>query len=163
MRVKRTKSKTNSDEQVNKIVSLLSIWPQIPTKYIAEFVLEVLGVNLTRACLQEAREKALGTEPEHTELTQQKRDYLKYQVLAIAYSSGLGALTEGAIESRCRKALKEKFRSRTQDRLVKKWVREELESISVTTTEELTKLLSSAYRKIQSIVTPTDSKQVELL
>lgn len=82
--------KSTARRQIRFLVSLLAVWPSIPVRVADKASQDVLGVRLTRACLQEAK-RILGLrDPQHAEETKKKIAYARYCTANCIQQYGLG-------------------------------------------------------------------------
>lgn len=112
--------KTPLEKQVKEICKLLTIWPEAPGKAVEQFVRDKFGVEMTRACLQDAKALLKIHEPEYTEAVLTKLWFIRHTVHNLVALHGIGGLSDSEMLAEVRKLLREKFDEHTQERLVKK-------------------------------------------
>lgn len=153
-------------QQKHAIERLLLIWPSCPVKVIEQFVLDKLGVSMTRACLQEAKEELCLHTPEFSENTLKKKAYADWQLMELVQQHGLLGLSEDALLSKISKALEEQFKEKTHGRFIRRWISDKMNELKIfiDKPDEYSDILKEAKQELKKLgLGEAATGQVELL
>lgn len=160
------RKKKNVEEQISFVIRMLSFWPTATDKAVASYVKDQTGKPLTRACLQQVREKLGLSEPQYEEKTRLKRLYVERMLVDSIQQLGLNGRSEDSLMADVRRSLREQFGEDTNTFLVQAWVKTVLHKFAPTANslsdtlakcEEMKKELALAGLVSQ------DSRQVDLI
>lgn len=111
------------ETQTAKIIELLGVWPTASNTTIERYVLETLGVVVTRVCVQNAKQEVGLHEPEYTQQTLRKRAFAQAYAANLLQNFGPGGLTEQKLIGQVGAAVKQHFGETANSQLLQNWIK----------------------------------------
>jgi hypothetical protein len=150
-----------SDKQVEELIKLLIIWPQVTGKVCQKYLYTKLGVKMTRSALQTARARLGLSVPEHTELTIKKQAFTRLALAA--YTSQYGALvTREEARREVRKQVRDHFDEDVNTILLNIWIDDGLVELQQRGCPDVMHEATEELKRL-GILPKKDTNQIELI
>jgi hypothetical protein len=157
---RKSRKRRPSGRQVEQLLKLFTVWPKASGKTCQRYLLQTYGTKLTRAALQQARERAGLSTPQYKEDTLKKRAFIR--LATASHVKQAGVRPPEVIRRVIRKQLKTRFDEDVNTVLLTSWIEATLNEIKDRGVEDI---IGEATADLYSygFFKQEGGKQVELL